>query len=321
MASVRKHKDRWRAFIDRKGVRKSRIFDTKREASDWAAREEYKILHADRVAEAMPVGDLFDRYAREVSPAKRGHRWEVIRLEKLGRDKLAKVRLADLSEEDVAEWRDRRLREVAPGSVRREMALISAVFTVARREWRVLDRNPVADVRKPTAPAPRTRLPTDDDFERLAHVAGEDLSTGIGRAYHAFRFACATAMRAGEIVGLTWANVDLETRVAHLPKTKNGRARDVPMTSEAVALLEALPRNDPVFGLSSRQLDALWRKVRDKAAVEGLNFHDSRAYATTQLAAKVDVLTLAKITGHRDIRLLSEVYYREGAADIARRLD
>lgn len=321
MASFQKHKTGWRAFLARRGVRKSRVFPTKREAQDWAAREEWKIQHADRVAEAMPLGDLFDRYAREVSPAKRGARWEMLRLEKLGRDRLAGVRLGDLDESHIADWRDRRLSEVAPGSVRRELVLISAVLNRAWREWRLIDRNPASRVQRPTEPPPRTRLPTADEIERMAYVAGDDLSKAQARAFHAFRFACASAMRAGEIVGLTWGRIDLAARVAHLPMTKNGSARDVPMTSEAVALLEALPRTDPVFGLTSQQLDALFRKVRDKAGVEGLHFHDSRAYAATMLARKVDVLTLAKITGHRDIRLLSSTYYRESAADIAKRLD
>lgn len=321
MASFTKHKNGWRAQVARRGVRKSQVFPTKQEARDWAAREEYKILHADKVAEAMPLGDLFERYAREVSPRKRGARWEILRLEKLARDALGAVRLGDLSEAHIADWRDRRLREVAPGSVRRELVLISAVLNLAWREWRLIDRNPASRVKRPQEPPPRDRLPTADEMERMAYVAGNDLATGQGRAWHAFRFACATAMRAGEIVGLTWDQIDLDARVARLPMTKNGTARDVPMTREAVELLRALPDGDPVFGLTSRQLDVLWRKVRDKAGVEGLRFHDSRAYACTQLARKVDVLTLAKISGHKDIRLLSSTYYRESAADIAKRLD
>ncbi|MEM0936753.1 MAG: site-specific integrase [Pseudomonadota bacterium] len=296
------------------------MFSTKTEARNWAEREEYRLLHADRVAEATPLGDLFKRYAREVSPSKRGARWEILRLERLAADPLGDKRLGDLSEAHVADWRDRRLREVAPGSVRRELVLISSVLNLAWREWRVIDRNPAARVKRPKEPPPRDRLPTTDEMERMAFVAGNDLSTGQGRAWHAFRFACASAMRAGEIVGLTWGDIDIDARVAHLPMTKNGTARDVPMTREAVELLKALPRKEPVFGLSSAQLDALWRKVRDKANVEGLRFHDSRAYACTQLARKVDVLTLAKISGHKDIRLLSSTYYRESAADIAKRL-
>lgn len=320
MASIQKHGKKWRAFVARQGIRKSRVFGTRQEAKDWAAREEYAIAHRDRVASAMRLREVLDRYAREVSPGKRGHRWEALRLAKIGRDSLGNITLGDLSPHHVADWRDRRLREVAPGSVRREIGLLSAVLTIARREWNLIDRNPVEDVGKPQEPPPRTRLPTEDEFARLAHVAGDDLRTAQARTYHAFLFACETAMRSGEILGLTWARVDLAGRVAHLPRTKNGSARDVPLSTRAVELLEALPKAEPVFSLTAPQRDALWRKITAKAGIKDLHFHDSRHYATVRLAKKVSVLDLARILGHRDIRQLM-TYYNEPMADIARRLD
>ena len=326
MASITKHGKQWRAQIARKGIRKSKVFQSRQEAKDWAAREEYKIVNSRKVAAAMKLADVFDRYAREVSPGKRGHRWEVVRLEKLARS-LGHHKLGDLEPRHFAEWRDARLREVAPGTVRREMGLLGSVLRTSREEWGLMSGNPLEGVRKPTEPPPRDRLPTDEEIERLAHVAGPDLSTATARAFHAFRFACETAMRAGEIVGLTWDAVDLENRVAHLPKTKNGYSRDVPLSGEAVRLLHEIEDVSKksgffnIFGLSSRQLDALFRGMKTKAGVQGLTFHDSRAAALTKLSRKVDVLTLAKISGHRDLRILMNTYYRETAQDIARRLD
>ncbi|RXV61222.1 site-specific integrase [Roseovarius sp. A46] len=320
MASITKHTKGWRAQVARRGVRKSMVFPSKQEAKDWAAREEYQIINSGKIAAAMSLSSLFDRYAREVSPQKRGHRWEEIRLQRMARE-IGHLRLGDMEARDVAAWRDARLRDVAPGSVRREMGLLSSVLRQAREEWGLMRDNPMKGVRKPAEPAPRDRLPSDHEIERMARVAGDDLSTLTARTFHAFRFACETAMRAGEIVGLTWDHLDLDTRVAHLAKTKNGYPRDVPMSKAAVALLRALPKRDPVFGLSSQQLDVLFRKIKDKAQVEGLTFHDSRAHALTKLSRKVDVLTLAKISGHRDLRILSNTYYRETAGDIAKRLD
>lgn len=333
MASIVKHKKQWRALIDRRGIRKSKVFPSRQEAKDWAAREEYKILHGDKVAAAMKLSDLLDRYAREVSPSKRGHRWEALRLARIGRE-IGQHRLGDLESKHIAAWRDARMKEVAPGSIRREMGLLGAVFTQAREEWGLMTGNPMTGVRKPQEPPPRDRLPTGAEIERIGYVAGDDLDTASGRVFHAFRFACETAMRAGEIVGLTWADVDLDKRVAHLPITKNGSARNVPMTTEAVKLLRELPsctlalestssnaKLYSVFGLSSQQLDALFRSIKAKAEVTGLRFHDSRAYALTKLSRKVDVLTLAKISGHKDLRILSNTYYRESAEDIAKRLD
>lgn len=320
MASISKHGEKWRAQISKRGVRESKVFRTRREAADWAARREYELANWQTVAGAMPFDDLLARYAREVSPSKRGHRWEVIRLEQLSRDPLGKVKVRDLSPQIFAAWRDRRLRSVSPGTVRREWALLSGVLSVARREWGVLSGNPLEGVRKPAQPPARDRLVTPGEMALLQQAAGDDLTVATARAFHAFRFACETGMRAGEIVGLHWRHVDLTARVVHVAQSKNGTSRDVPLTSEAVRLLEALPEADPVFGLTSRQLDALWRKVRDRAGVVGLSFHDSRHTAITRLAKVLNVLELARAVGHKDVRQLM-TYFNETAAELAKRLD
>ncbi|WP_253188296.1 tyrosine-type recombinase/integrase [Rhodobacter sp. 24-YEA-8] len=91
----------------------------------------------------------------------------------------------------------------------------------------------------------------------FAFSAGDDLKKATARTFLAFRFATETAMRAGEIVGLRWEKIDLTTRVAKLERTKIGRPRDVPLSGEAVRIIESLRRHDPVFGLNSAQLDAL----------------------------------------------------------------
>lgn len=322
MASIRKlATGNWRAEVARKGQRTSKVFPTKQAAKEWAARQEFLILDAAaKPADHGTFGDLLRRYAQEVSVAKKGERWETIRLNRIRKDDIAKIALADLTPAHFAAWRDKRLREVAPASVTRELQLMSSALNVARKEWGIIPANPISDIRKPQKPPSRDRLPTDDEIARLRHSAGDDLKHATARAFHAFLFGLETAMRAGEIVGLTWDRVDLDTRVARLVHTKNGRARSVPLSSEAVRLLQALPRADPVFGLSSSQLDVLWRKLRDRAGVVGLTFHDSRHSGITMLAKKLDVLSLARMVGHSDIRMLS-VYFNETAEDMAKRLD
>jgi len=321
MASFRKMAGgKWRAEIARRGVRASKVFTSKRAAQDWAARQEYLIAEAKPQGETVTFGEVLLRYAKEVSPKKRGARWEMLRLERFRLEQFAKIKMRDLAPSDFAAWRDARLKEVAPGTVNREMTLLSGVLTIARKEWGLIQVNPISDVRKPSAPPPRDRLVTDEELEALAISAGDDLSNKTARAFHAFRFATETAMRAGEIVGLVWERVDLDVRVCRLDMTKNGTARDVPLSQAAVALLQALPRADPVFGLTSRELDVLWRKLRDRAGVVDLTFHDSRGIAITRLAKKVDVLDLARIVGHRNINQLLS-YYVAKPSDIARRLD
>ena len=200
------------------------------------------------------------------------------------------------------------------------MTLLSSALNVARKEWGLISFNPISDVRKPTSPPHRDRLVTSKEMEKLEKAAGTDLGRGMARALHAFKFSMETAMRAGEVVGLEWARVDIERRVARLDMTKNGTAREVPLSSEAIRLLEELPRCDPVFNLSSQTLDALWRRLRDRAGVTGLTYHDSRHAAITRLSSKLDVLALARMVGHKDLRMLS-IYYNETAEELAKRLD
>ena len=319
MASIRRDRGKWRAEIYRRGIRKSKSFATKQQAKDWASRTEYLLDNGEAVAARMTFGEVLERYAQEVSPSKRGRRWEETKVNRLRRDPIWSVRLGDLDAATFADWRDNRLTEVSAATVLREMNFLSAVMSCARRDWGLIGANPLSDVRRPKAPPPRDRLPTADEFERLAIAAGDDLTQTRARAYHAFLFACETAMRAGEICGLTWDRLDLERRVARLDRTKNGAARDVPLSTAAVDLIRALPHADPVFGLTAKTLDASFRKVRELAGVEGLHFHDSRAEALTRLSRIVDVLTLARIAGHKDIKQLM-TYYRESPEDIAKRL-
>lgn len=320
MATFRKHKSGWRAEVARLGIRRSKVLPTKRAAQDWAARTEYEILNAEQVASKTPFSEVLERYAREVSPAKRGARWEDLQIRRLRSDPIARKAVSDITASDLADWRDRRLVSVSPGTVRREMVLVSAIFSQARREWGMVSVNPMTDVRRPKEPPKRSRRPSPKEIERLLYVGGGDLTTRQGRAIHAFLFAIETGMRAGEIVGMSWERIDLKRRVVTLPKTKNGEAREVPLSSKAVQLLEELPRLEPVFGLTSASLDALFRKVRDKAGVEGLHFHDSRHEAITRLSRKLDVLALARMVGHRDIKMLQR-YYDATAEELASRLD
>jgi len=320
MASIRKLAKGWRAEVARRGQRTSKVFATKAEAKDWAARQEYLILNQAAIRSTALFGDVLVRYAREVSPTKRGARWEILRLERFRKEAFARVQIGDLRSADFALWRDKRSGEVQAGSVRREMVLLSSVLTVARKEWGLISESPMADVRKPPSPPPRDRRPNPEELERLAVSAGNDLTHSTARAFQAFLFAIETAMRAGEIVGLQWDHIDLARRTCHLNKTKNGTARDVPLSSEAVRLLRAMPHADPVFGLSSAHLDALWRKIRARAGITGLTFHDSRHEAITRLSRKLDVLALARTVGHRNIGML-QTYYNETAEDLAKRLD
>lgn len=120
---------------------------------------------------------------------------------------------------------------------------------------------------------------------------------------------------------LTWDRVFPAVPYVHLPQTKNGNPRDVPLSPAALEILDRLPRDGAlVFNLRESQVDALFRKAVKRAMVEDLHFHDSRREATSRMARKLDVMELARVTGHKDLRILHQVYYQPKVEDLAAKL-
>lgn len=308
-----------------KRIRTSKTFARKLEATAWAADTETRILAGTWGQPVMEtLGDVFARYAREVSPTKRGAQWEQVRLTSFGRLAIADLPIASLTPDILGRWRDSRLAAVSAGTVLREITLMTSVLEHARREWRLITVNPMRDVRKPKAPRARDRLISPDEILRVTLALGYDgppVETYSQQVAVMFLAAIETAMRAGEMAELRWADVDVTRRVARLRDTKNGDAREVPLSHSAVELLEQLRGVDPVrvFTVPPASRDALFRKAVKRAGIEDLHFHDSRAEACVRLSKKLDVLELARVIGHRDPRSLM-IYFRETAEDIAKKL-
>lgn len=328
MATYAKVAGGWRVRVRRAGVSASKTFPRKDQAQAWAAEQETEAV-AVRLG-GLPkktVGDLFRRYVEEVSSTKRGARWEMIRLAMLERvwgmsDRL----LAEIRPADIVALRDLRMRAVSPASVARELTPIKKMFRVATQEWGWLHENPAALVRKPPEPEHRHRRVPQHEIDAILQAAGWDEAAPVESPMQemvvAFLVAIETAMRSGEILAIAPEHYHRARRVVHVPKSKNGAARDVPLTTRAVALLDRLPARDGrLFSIDGQSRDTLFRKVRDRSGVVGLHFHDTRREGTSRLARVpgMDVLTLARITGHKDLKMLM-VYFETDMADVARML-
>lgn len=134
----------------------------------------------------------------------------------------------------------------------------------------------------------------------------------------AFLLALETAMRAGEICGIKWA--DVSPKSVELPRTKNGDRREVPLSARAREIIALLPNGAPtVFDLNNGSRDTFWRAARARAGIANLTFHDSRAEAIWRLSKKLDVMELARMIGHRDLASLM-IYYNTTADELADRL-
>jgi integrase len=325
MGNVRKRGRRWRAEAEALGERKSRSFATKAEAVAWMVDAERRIRAGEGFAiHGRTVRDLLERYADEESPKKAKGAWERTRLAFLCRaeDPLGSTPLARLTPEVMQAWQDRQLGRVSGETVLRDRALLSAAFRHAARVWRWLPGSPLTAVRGPRGNPPRARVCTPEELARLWLVAGTDLERGQARAVAAFELAIETGMRGAEMSALRREDVHLARSFVHLPRTKNGDARDVALSPRAKALLaEVMALGlDPVFGLSAASKDALFRRVRARAGIEGLTFHDSRHTACTRIARKLHVLELARQLGTRDLKTLL-IYYNESATELAKRLE
>lgn len=330
MATIVQRGNKWRVQIRLRGVTRSNTFERHADAKAWAARTESQILDGlqGNASRNKTFGDIAQRYLEEVTPQKRGQREESYRIGRILQAHLSTIYLSDLRPQDIADWRDDRLKEVSSASVIREITTISAICNQAMREWGLLNDNPVLKISKPKPTKARTRRPTEQEIEELckAMLLTEDTKKPelvTQRVALALLFAIETAMRAGEICGLTWNDIYLTKRIAHLPITKNGSSRDVPLSKRAIEIIEKLKGIDEksVFNVDAKTLDVLFRRARDKCEIEDLHFHDTRREALTRMSKKVPVEMLAKISGHKDLRILLNVYYRPEMSDIASMLD
>lgn len=325
MASIQKRGSKWFVQVFMQGVRKSASFPTKSQANAWATHTESEILagkHKEKSNKTLL--EALDRYASEVSPTKRGVRWELIRLNAWKRLPFINYKLDDITTPRLAEWRDERLKTVQPSTVNREMNLLSSVFEQARREWQWIDTNPTRDVRRPPQPKHRERIFSDHERDRITEALGyqniQSIQTKQQIIATAFLFALETAMRREEITGLEWRRVDLKRRFIMLPKTKNGDARQVPLSTKAGELLQKMQHLESPFPVDKDVLSTLFRRACIEANIKDAKFHDARATALTRLAGKLSVLELARMVGHRDPRSLM-IYYRETAESLASKLD
>lgn len=325
MAYIVKRGDSYFAQVRKKGVSKSKSFPTKTQALNWVTQIESQIITGTfNTPTDKTFADAIERYKTEVSVNKRGQRWESIRLNAWLKLSFAYYKLDDVTTPVLVAWRDKRLKTVQSSTVNRELNLMSALFEQCRREWQWIKINPVHDVKRPSNPKHRERIFTDAERDlicgQLGYVESDPVETKQQIIAVAFLFALETAMRREEITTLEWSRIDLIQRFLSLPVTKNGDSREVPLSVRAVELLNKLKGFHKPFPVDKDVLSSLFRRACLNAKIENAHFHDARATALTRLSKKLNVLELARMVGHRDIRSL-QIYYRETAAQLALKLD
>lgn len=348
MASIRKRDGKWQARVKRDGFEPlAKTFINKMDAEKWARgvevemeRGTFKDPRSANRADTGCLHDLIERYLREVTPTKRNARSERYTLLRWQTERVATVAPLDLKPALLAQWRDDQLDlGVAPGTVRNSLAALSAVIRHATLEWGFENlQNPVMRIKRPAPAKGRTRRLQPGELEAIKEATESPWLCPI------LDLAIETAMRQGEIVSLKWEHIDLEACTAHLPDTKNGDARTVPLSTTAVALLRGLQSGvvrqirGAVFPITSHAVSVAFRRAVARAragyvrqcmdrGVEPspqhlveLRFHDLRHEAASRLFERgLDSMEVASITGHRTLQMLKR-YTHMKARDLAKKI-
>lgn len=352
MASFEKRGDyQWRAKVRRQGQRElTKTFETRADAEHWAREVERKIKRGeiddlDPGTQRTTVNAAIKSYRALVLPtlAREGKGGAAVHLGRIGAH-FGDYFVAALRAPAINEWARGLSPELSAQSVVHHLNTFSALIQHAQTTLgvHIPAGNPVRLVTRPALAKARDRVLLPGEFELLMKAAN---APGAGAGMEPIiRLALTTSMRQGELLALRWDWVDLRQRIIKLPadKTKNGDARTVALSSEALATLQAMPRHigGRVFAnwKDANSFSKPWQRLMsrarklyvhdcttagtkpDAAVLANLRFHDLRHHATTELFSKgLNPFEVASMTGHKSMQMLKR-YTHVDAAKLAQKL-
>lgn len=301
---------------------KSKTFSSEKEAKSWGNKTRYEIdrgLVTQESLKSRKLSDAIEKYLAHVLPEKPRNSRNVEQHLKWWQEQLGNRQLTDVTAKEIAECRDRLLKEPthqnknrAPATVVRYLSSLSSLFETAIKEWHWIEKNPVKLIRKPTVSNARTRFLTEEECKKLLACCKESRNPYL---YSIVVIALSTGMRRGEILGIRWQDVDFEKKLVILPKTKNGSIRYVPIVGIAFQILKNLAEEETILDTShhvfpglnlERNLDirTAWLFALKRAGIKSFNFHDLRHSCASFLAMSgATQRDIAEILGHRDMRM------------------
>ena len=177
----------------------------------------------------------------------------------------------------------------------------------------LLDGNPIIATNKAAQNGARKRVLSDAELKRVWNGLDD------GRYGAIVKLLVLTGLRREEIGGLRWDEIDLDRKLIHLPaeRCKNKRPHDQPLSSAALAIIAALPREgDKVFaafGSWGRAKERLDRKLGNDVAPWRL--HDLRRLVSTTMHDKLG------IQPHIVEHILGHVGHQGGTAGVYNKAD
>lgn len=198
-------------------------------------------------------------------------------------------------------------------TVNRYIATLSHLFTIAVKEWRLSDRNPVRDISKKKEARGRVRFLSDEERDALLAACKESEWPQL----HALvLLAISTGARRGELIHLKWADIDLKKNRATVHETKNGEPRTLPLVGKALEAIRELKlqdsaRSEYVFPQPSgfpgpyESFDAHWYAAMKAAGITNMRFHDLRHTTASYLAQQgASLIEIADTLGHKTLSMV-----------------
>lgn len=273
------------------------------------------------VSKRHTVAELLDRYEANELPGLKSADTVKAKLD-WWRDLHGDALLSNMTPEVIAKARDmlKAMPKKRGGGVRsaadvnRTLAALSSACGFAVKELGWLKRNPLERVTKPTENKGRVRFLSDEELPRLLQACRESKNTNL---YLAVILALTTGGRQSEIMGLRWSQIDLARRTALLGETKNGDARALPLSGEAILRLQerVKVRNltvDRLFPSKPKSktpfldLHAPFAAALKTAQITDFHWYDLRHTAASYLAmAGTSPLEIAKVLGHRTMAMVA----------------
>ena len=329
MASIYKRKNKegktcgWRAVIRATGYPiVCKQFERKQEAEDWATSVEQQIRSGQFKFERHKVqrtfSELVDHFMQ--SGALEHHRSarDTTRHLEYWRERLGKYALVHLTPEHLGKERQflidtptYRNTKRTSATVNRYIASLSAALTYACRQLRWIDDNPCFNLIKLKEAPGRDRILTEDEVQKLLEACRQSRCQYL---YCIVLLAFTTGMRQGEILNLTWNQIDFNNHLAHLKETKNGSPRSVPLVEAALYELNLLFQNrnpsKPLIFASKTPFGKIdinkpWNEALKQAGIEGFVFHSIRHhFATLAARSGASNLQLKTALGHKTLQML-----------------
>lgn len=310
MATIRKRGSKWQTQVRRSGHRGiSRSFILRNDAVHWAREMEIRADRSEfpadtKVLNRITLADMVLRYRDTISIKKRGYEIERVVLTAFLRHPICRKPLSQVTTEDFASYRDERLQTIKPSTLRRQFSPLQNMYEIARIEWNLpIRENPVSKLRVASSDQRRERRLNDGELENLTAAAQRFRNPLI---LPIVLFAIETGMRRSEILRLTWNDVLPGKRSAVLQQTKNGHSRIIPLSTRALSILRTVQETDQrIFPISANAFRLAWERLRARAGLFDLRFHDLRHEAISRFFERgLSVPEVALISGHRDPRML-----------------